>query len=364
MNYLYFLYTQFLTNHNIPVILGDITFAILPFVIVIAVLMLMVLFLVYAERKILALFTQRFGPNRVGYKGILQTTADALKLLCKQNVTPVGADKLLFNLAPILVFVPVIILWGLIPYSSEFIFMNFSVSLLLYFAVAVLPVLGIVLAGYASNNKYSYIGAIRSCAQIISYELPISFVMLSIVTLSSSLNLKDIIYSQISDSAILGWYIFPCILGFCIMFVAVLAELNRCPFDLPEAESELVAGYNTEYSGMRFAFFFLAEYALLFIMSAFMVCIFFGGFLPIGQKYISEMFFANNEYLQTFIYFEQAIWLFIKSFILVLLIMLVRATLPRMASKSLLKFSWYFLLPLSIINFFLIVIFKYFLGGV
>ncbi len=364
MNYLYFLYTQYLTSHNIPIIFGDVTFAVLPFIIIIAVMMLMVLVLVYAERKILALFTQRFGPNRVGYKGILQTTADALKLLCKQNVTPEGADKLLFNFAPILVFVPVIILWGLIPYSSEFIFMNFSVSLLLYFAVAVLPLLGVILAGYASSNKYSYIGSIRACAQVISYELPISFVILSIVALSSSLNLKDIIYSQISDTGIFGWYIFPCIVGFVIMFIAILAELNRCPFDLPEAESELVAGYNTEYSGMRFAFFFLAEYALLFVMSAFMVCIFFGGFLPIGQKYISEMFFANSQQLQIFIYFEQAIWLFIKSFVLVGLIMLVRATLPRMAFKSLLKFSWYFLLPLSIVNFIVIIIFKYFLGGV
>lgn len=364
MNYLYFLYTQFLKSHNIPSIVGDVTFAVLPFVIIIAVLMLMVLILVYAERKILALFTQRFGPNRVGYKGILQTTADALKLLCKQNLTPEGADKLLYNFAPILVFVPVIILWGLIPYSSEFVFMNFYVSLLLYFAVAVLPILGIILAGYASGNKYSYLGTIRACAQVISYELPISFVILSIVALSSSLNLKDIIYSQIGEGAMLGWYIFPSFIGFLIMFIAVLAELNRCPFDLPEAESELVAGYNTEYSGMRFAFFFLAEYALMFVMSAFMVCIYFGGFLPFGQKYISEVFFTNSEFLQVFIYFEQAMWLFIKSLVLVGLFMLVRATLPRMAYKSLLKFSWYFLLPLAIINFLVIIVFKYFLGGV
>lgn len=363
MNYLYFWYIQFLSNHNIPQIVGDITFPVLPFCIIATAIIFFVLILVLAERKVLALFTQRKGPNRVGIWGSFQTIADAIKLLCKQNVDPVGADKILFNLAPIFAFVPVMVLWGLIPYSSEFVFMGFSVSVLLYLAIAILPVIGVILAGYASNNKFSLIGAIRSGAQVISYEIPMIFVILSIVSLSNSMNLKDIVYAQLNSIPLSGWFVFPCIIGFIVMFICSVAELNRCPFDLPEAESELVAGYSTEYSGMRFALFYLGEYASLFVMAAFMATIFFGGFLPVTSKYISEMIFANCEFLQVFIYFEQVIWLLIKTFAIIFLIMLVRATLPRLGSKALMKFAWYALLPLSIVNFIIIVIVRYFAEG-
>ena len=358
MNYLYFWYVQFLDSCGIPDVFASLTFPILPFCIIAAMIIFTVLILVYAERKLLALFTQRIGPNRVGYRGILQTTADAIKLLCKQNINPDGADKFLFNIAPIIVFVPVMILWAIIPYSSEFVFMNFSVSVLLYISIAALPVIGIMLAGYASNNKYSLIGAIRSAAQMISYELPILFVILSICVLSSSLNLKDIIFYQ-SGHMFFGWNIFPCFIGFIIISICFLVELNRCPFDLPEAESELVAGYNTEYSGMRFALFFLAEYALLFVMCAFLATIFLGGFLPFFGKYISEIFFEKAEFLPILIYIEQVFWLILKTFILIFIIILIRATLPRLGAKSLMKLSWYFLLPISILNFLIIAIFKY-----
>ncbi len=363
MNYLYFLYVQILTNYHIPKILADITFPIIPFCIIAAAVILTVLILVLAERKILALFTQRKGPNRVGYCGILQTVADAIKLLFKQNIDIDNSDKFLFNVAPIIVFVPAMLLWGFIPYSSEFTFMNFSVSSLLYITIAVLPVIGIILAGYASNNNFSLIGAIRSAAQIISYELPIMFVLLSVVLLSSSINIKDIVFSQLGSLSVLNWHIFPCIIGFLVMFICVIAELNRCPFDLPEAESELVAGYNVEYSGMRFALFFLAEYALMFIMCAFLVTLFFGGFLPVTSKYISEMIFSNSQYLSVCIYFEQVMWLVIKTIILVYIVMLIRATLPRLGSESLMKFSWYVLLPVSMINFIVIAIIKFFIEG-
>ena len=363
MNYLYFWYIDILAKHNIPEIVGDITFPILPFCIIAIAIILVVLFLVLLERKILALFTQRKGPNRVGLWGLLQTCADAIKLLTKQNIDIKGSDRFLFNVAPIVVFVPAMLLWGLIPYSSEFEFMGFSVTIILFIAVASLPVIGIILAGYASNNKYSLIGAIRSAAQIISYELPMTFVILSIVLLASSMNLKDIVLTQISVPPVLGWFAIPCFIGFIIMFICAVAELNRCPFDLPEAESELVAGYNTEYSGMRFALFFLGEYTMLFVMCLFMATIFFGGFLPLTGKYISEMCFANSEFLQVFIYFEQAIWLFLKTLILVILIMLIRASYPRLNSSSLMKFSWKLLLPLSILNFIAIIIVKYIQDG-
>lgn len=363
MNYLYFWYIELLSKYHVPKLFGDITFPILPFCIIAGAIIIAVLFLVLAERKILGLFTQRKGPNRVGIWGIMQTVADAIKLLSKQNLDPKGADKVLYNIAPILVFVPVMILWGIIPYSSEFVFMNFSVSALLYISIAALPVIGIILAGYSSNNKFSIIGAIRSGAQVISYELPTMFVLLTIVMLSSSMNLKDIVYSQLGSMSIFNWHFIPCFLGFVIMFISILAELNRCPFDLPEAESELVAGYNTEYSGMRFALFFLAEYAMMFIMCAYLATLFFGGFLPITTKYISEILFADSQFLQLFIYLEQVIWLMLKTLFLVFIVMLVRATLPRLGSKELMKFSWYILLPLSMINFIITAFVKFYIDG-
>ena len=181
MNYLYFLYIEFLAKHDIPQLFGDITFYIIPCVVIFIALLIVILALVLFERKLLGWFTQRKGPNRVGLWGVLQTIADALKLLCKENITPTGTDRFLFNRAPILIFIPVIITLGLIPFSSEFTFMNFHTNLLIYIVVATLPVLSIFLAGWASNNKYSLIGAMRNIAQILAYELPIAFTVLSIM---------------------------------------------------------------------------------------------------------------------------------------------------------------------------------------
>jgi len=362
MNYLYFLYTEFLAKYGIPKIIGNITFFILPVLIILAVLILVVLFLVLAERKLLAFFTQRKGPNRVGFWGLLQTLADAIKLLCKENITPNGADRFVFNLAPILIFTPIPVILGLIPFSSEFTFMNFQTNMLLYVIVATMPVLCILLAGWASNNKYSLIGAMRNVAQILSYELPIVLSVLSIAVLSSSINLTQITLSQSSKYGVLGWYIFPCILGFIVMFISIVAELNRCPFDLPEAESELVCGYNTEYSGMRFALLYLAEYSMLFANSLFLSVLFLGGYLsPLG-KYLSPMIFSGITG-DILLYFEQAFWLFAKSFLIIFVIIWLRATLTRLASFDLLRFSWTKLLPLAILNFILMIILKFVLGG-
>lgn len=353
MNYLYFLYIEFLKKYNIPTLIGDITFYIIPCIIIFIMLLIMILLLVLAERKLLGWFTQRKGPNRVGLWGILQTIADALKLLCKENITPNGADKFLFNLAPILIFIPVMIALGLIPFSSEFTFMNFSTNLLIYMIVATMPVLSILLAGWASNNKYSLIGAIRNVAQILAYELPIAFTILAITVLASSMNLTQITYAQSNKFGIFGWFIIPCFIGFIIMFISTLAELNRCPFDLPEAESELICGYNTEYSGMRFALFYLSEYGMLFANAILISILFLGGFLsPLG-KYLTSGYW---------IYFEQAFWLFLKTFLIIFVFIWIRATLPRMASFDLLKFSWSILLPISILNLFLMVVLKY-IGG-
>ena len=355
MNYLYFLYIEFLKKHNIPQLFGDITFYVIPFCIVAVALILVVLFLVLAERKLLGFFTQRKGPNRVGFWGILQTIADAFKLLCKENITPEKSDKFLFNLAPILVFIPMFAALGILPYSAEFTFVNTSTNVILYIILAAFPVLSIFLAGWASNNKYSLLGAARSIAQVLSYELPITFVILSIVVLASSMNLTGITLAQTSKFGLFGWFVFPCVLGFLILFTSILAELNRCPFDLPEAESELICGYNTEYSGMRFAMFYLSEYSMMFANAIFISVLFLGGYLsPFGKYLFSSSFL---------IYFEQAFWLFLKAFGLIFVMIWIRATFPRLASFDLMKFSWAFLLPLSILNLFIVVLIKYSFGG-
>ncbi len=350
MNYLYFLYIEFLLRHNIPKLFGDITFYIIPFCVIAAALIVVVLVLVLAERKLLGFFTQRKGPNRVGFWGVLQTLADAFKLLCKENITPKSVDRFLFNLAPIIIFIPVMTALGIIPYSAEFTFVNTQTNVILYLILAAFPVISIFLAGWASNNKYSLLGAMRSISQVLSYELPITFVVLSIAVLSSSMNLTGITMAQFSKWGFFGWFMFPCVLGFIIMFISILAELNRCPFDLPEAESELVCGYNTEYSGMRFALFYLGEYAMMFANSMFIAVLFLGGYLSPFGKYL-----FNSSFL---IYFEQAFWLFLKAGIILFVMIWIRATLPRLAAFDLLKFSWVYLLPLSIINLFIAVLIK------
>jgi len=362
MNYLYHLYIEFLAKHGIPQFWGDITFYIIPLSIIFCALLVIVLALVLAERKLLGFFTQRKGPNRVGLWGILQTIADAFKLLCKENITPKGVNVFLFNLAPALIFVPVMVVLGLIPYSAEFTFMDFRTNILIYVVFAGFPLLCILLGGWASNNKYSLIGAIRNTAQVLAYELPIAFTVLSIIALSSSMNLREITLAQSSSAGIFGWFWVPCILGLIIMFISMLAELNRCPFDLPEAESELICGYNTEYSGMRFAMFYLSEYGMLFANALFIAILFFGGYLSPFGKYLSPMIFPETVG-GIMIYFEQVCWLLLKSFLIIFVVIWVRATLPRMASFDLLKFSWTVLLPISIFNFLLMVIIKY-TGGI
>ena len=363
MNYLYFLYIEFLQKHGIPKLFGDITFYVIPFCIIFGALLVVILALVLAERKLLGFFTQRKGPNRVGYWGLLQTIADAFKLLCKENITPARVDRFLFNLAPILVFIPVMAAVGIIPYSAEFTFVNTQTNVILYLILAAFPILSVFLAGWASSNKYSLFGAARSISQVLSYELPITFVLLSVVVLASSMNMTGITMAQFSKWGMFGWFVFPCILGFIIMFISILAELNRCPFDLPEAESELVCGYNTEYSGMRFALFYLSEYAMLFANSMFMAILFFGGYLSPFGKYLSNILFGETPLASVLLYFEQAGWLFFKASLLIFVIIWIRATLPRLAAFDLLKFSWVVLLPLSIINLFIVVIYKFILGG-
>ncbi len=362
MNYLYLAFIEFLTAHNIPKSVAYLLFPILPFVLIVIAMLLMVLFLVLWERKLLAYFTQRKGPNRVGYKGLLQTLADALKLLCKENITPIAADKVLFTLAPLVAFLPVMLAWGILPYNAEFNLMSTSTNLIFYLVLAFIPVLGILLAGYSSNSKYSIIGGIRGIVQAISFELPIVFSILGIIILSSSFNLSEITIAQFSRMGALSWYILPSFIGFIIVFISVLAELNRCPFDLPEAESELIAGYSTEYSGMRFALFYLSEYAMMFANAMLISVLFLGGYLSPFGIYISNLIFGYEGFANVLVYFEQTFWILLKTFLIIFLFILIRATMPRLQSDNLLKLSWTVLLPLSFLNLFVCMLVK-FIGG-
>ncbi len=364
MDIIYQYYLKFLEYLGVPDALSILLWYVIPFALAVCALMAVVIVLVLMERKVLALFTVRKGPNRVGFWGCLQTIADAIKLLCKEDLMPKGARKFLFNLAPILVFVPIIMAWGIVPYSNKYIPVASGVSLLLFLAVLTFPCLGVLLAGYSSNNKFSLMGAMRSAAQIVSYEIPMMLSALGIVILSSSLNLNNIVLSQSATTGILGWYFIPSFVGFCVFFICALAETNRAPFDLPEAESELVSGYNTEYSGMKFAMFFLAEYAAMFIMAIFIACLYFGGYLPPLGFYVSEVYQFNYVLNNSAVYFEQVFWLLSKTLIILFVMMWIRAALPRLRSDQLMKFAWKFLIPLSALNFFIVCAVKFLQGGI
>lgn len=334
----------------LPKILAVIITSGIAFCIIISLLVLTVIALVLIERKLLGFFTQRKGPNRVGLWGVLQTTADAIKLLCKENIELKHSDKILFTLAPIMAFASVIVLWCLIPYNSEFHLINSSVGILLYFFFASFPMIFHFLAGYSSNNKYSILGAYRGLALTASYSVSIIFSVLSIILITGTMDLDKIVLYQSHK-----WIIFSNVLGFIVFFITSLAKLNRCPFDLSEAESEIICGYHTEYSGMRFAMFFLGEYAELFVMSMLIVVLFFGGYLSPFGGYISNTFMGNCPISSYLIYFEQTIWLFIKTLIVIFSIIWIRATLPRLTQFSTLNLFWKYIIPVSMIN--LIIIF-------
>jgi len=298
--------------------------------------------LVFMERKVAALMQIRMGPNRVGPKGVLQTTADTLKLVMKEGLTPDGADKFLFNLAPFMVMIAAMLILAPIAFAKNFQIWDINIGVLYVAAVSSIGVIGILMAGWASNNKYSLLGAMRSAAQIVSYELSAGLSILTIVVLAGSLQISEIIHSQ--DN---GWWIFkghiPAIIAFVIFLIAITAETNRAPFDLAEAESELTAGFHTEYSGMKFALFFLAEYINIFIGCAIGATLFFGGWMPlhIGNW---EAFNGVMDYIPS------SIWFLGKTMFLIFLIMWFRWTFPRLRVDQLLNLEWKYLLPISMVN--------------
>ena len=306
------------------------------------------LVLVLMERKVAAHIQIRLGPNRVGPGGMFQTVADTLKLIMKEGLVPDKADKFLFNLAPFVVMMVGMLLLAPIAFAKNFQIWDINIGVLYISSVSSLSVIGILMAGWASNNKYSLLGAMRSGAQIVSYELSAGFAVLTIVVLTGSLQLSEIVNAQQN-----GWWIFkghiPAVIAFILYIIAVTAETNRAPFDLAEAESELTAGFHTEYSGMRFALFFLAEYINIFIVCAIGATLFFGGWMPL---HIGN-WEAFNHIMD---YIPSSVWFMGKTFFLIFLIMWFRWTFPRLRVDQLLNLEWKYLLPISLFNLLLVAI--------
>jgi NADH-quinone oxidoreductase subunit H len=306
------------------------------------------LVLVLMERKVAARMQIRLGPNRVGPAGMFQTAADTLKLIMKEGLTPDGADKFLFNVAPYVVMIVAMLLLAPIAYAPGFQIWDINIGVLYITAISSLGVIGILMAGWASNNKYSLLGAMRSGAQIVSYELSAGLAILTIIVLTGDLQISAIIESQRD-----GWWLFkghiPAIIAFVIFIIAVTAETNRAPFDLAEAESELTAGFHTEYSGMKFALFFLAEYINIFIVCAIGATLFLGGWMPLHIG----TWEAFNHIMD---YIPGVVWFFGKVFFLIFVIMWFRWTFPRLRVDQLLNLEWKYLLPISLLNLLLVTV--------
>lgn len=300
------------------------------------------LYLVYAERKVCAFMQCRVGPNRVGPYGFFQTIADLLKLLTKELVFIKNADKMLFNIAPYIVIIASFLAISAIPFAKGLHAMDFNIGVFYIVAVTSMGVIGILLAGWSSNNKYSLIGALRSGAQIISYELSVSLSLITIIVLAGSMQFSTIVESQAN-----GWFIFkghfPAFLAFILFLIASTAETNRGPFDLAEAESELTAGFHTEYSGIKFAFFFLAEYMNMFIVASIAATVFFGGWMPFHVPGW-EGFNHVMDFIPPFI------WYLGKTAFVVFLMMWFKWTFPRLRIDQLLNLEWKYLLPINLFN--------------
>jgi len=311
-------------------------------VLYIAFVALLGLFLIWAERRVCAIFQQRLGPNRVGPFGLIQTIADFIKLMMKEIVTPRKVDKYLYNLAPYIVICCLFLTLGAIPFAPGLQGLDFDIGVFYLSAVSSISVIGILLAGWSSNNKYSLIGGIRSGAQIISYELSVAMSLITMVILAGTMSFSGIVEGQ-RDL----WFIFkghiPAVIAFVVFLIAGTAETNRGPFDLPEAESELTAGFHTEYSGIKFALFYLAEFLNMFVVSAVAATVFLGGWMPLhfggfeGFNHVMDMI-------------PPFVWFFLKSFGLVFVLMWFKWTFPRLRVDQILTLEWKYLLPINLFN--------------
>lgn len=317
-------------------------YSMMEVIIIILPVLLSVAYVTIAERKTMGSMQRRVGPNYVGYYGLLQPFADALKLLVKETIVPAHANKILFFLGPIVTLIFSLLGWGVIPFGPGLAISDFHLGILFSLAVSSLGVYGILIAGWSANSKYAFIGCLRSTAQMISYELVLTSIILIIVYLTGSLNISLIILTQ---QAI--WYLFPLLPIFLIFFIGGLAETNRAPFDLPEAESELVAGFMTEHSAAIFVFFFLAEYSNLILISGLISVLFLGGYLLPSLEIFKDLFFLNNlTFVNLLSGFIHGFLFGIKTSIVVFCFIWVRASFPRIRYDQLINFCWTILLPL------------------
>ena len=324
--------------------------------IVMAVVLFHVAYLTYFERKILGWMQDRMGPMEVGYHGLLQPVADGLKLFFKEDIIPAQANKFIFTLAPIIVLVPALIGFAVIPFgrdSFEIFGMTFrpyvtdiNIGILYILAFASVGAYGVLLGGWASNNKYSLLGGLRSAAQVISYELSLGLAIVGVLLMAGSLSLVKITEAQ--AGGLLHWFVVPQIVAFVIYLISAIAETNRLPFDLPEAESELVAGFFTEYSGMRFAFFFLAEYANMILVSCVGTVLFFGGW---------HAPFESLEFIPPILWFVGKVYFFLFFYIW------IRGTLPRLRYDQLMMFGWKVMIPLALANILVTSVVLYFINA-
>ena len=302
---------------------------------IVAPLLGAVAYLTYAERKVIGAMQLRKGPNVVGPFGLLQPIADGVKLLFKETILPSGANRIVFVMAPMLTFILGMIGWAVIPFDEGLVLADINVGILYLFAISSLGVYGVIMAGWASNSKYPFLGALRSAAQMVSYEVSMGFVIITVLLCVGSLNLTEVVLAQKGDYGIFSWFWLPLFPMFVIFFISTLAETNRSPFDLPEGESELVAGFFAEYSSMTFAMFFLGEYANMILMAAMTSILFLGGWLPIID-------------VAPFNWIPGPIWLFGKIAFVLFFFLWVRATFPRYRYDQLMRLGWKVFLPFSL----------------
>ena len=309
----------------------DLGWIVAKIMVVIGPLLIAVAYLTLAERRVIGFMQLRKGPNVVGPFGLFQPFADALKLMAKETILPAGANKVVFMVAPMLTFILSLVAWAVIPFGEGLVIANINVGILYLFAISSLGVYGVIMAGWASNSKYAFLGALRSAAQMVSYEVSMGLVIINVLLCAGSLNLLDIVEAQ-RDM----WFALPLLPMFVVFFISTLAETNRAPFDLPEGESELVAGYFVEYSSMSFALFFLGEYANMILMSSMTVILFLGGWLsPIDIWPLNVI--------------PGPIWFIIKIMLVLFVFLWVRATTPRYRYDQLMRLGWKIFLPFSLI---------------
>ncbi len=330
---------------SLPAQLQTVAITLAQILAVTVVLILCVAYLTLAERKIIGYIQNRIGPNRVGPKGLLQPFADVLKLLLKEVVVPANADRFLFIIAPVLSIMPALAAWAVMPLFPGFILANINAGLLYVLALTSLGVYGVILAGWASNSKYAFLGAMRSAAQIVAYEIAMGFALVAVVMAAGSLNLGEIVQAQAGGAGLLNWFWLPLFPLFIVYFISGLAETNRAPFDVAEGESEIVAGFHVEYSGVSFAVFFLAEYANMILISALTAVFFLGGWLSPFQGW-----FGADTLLGAPGFF----WFALKTAFFLFCFLWFRATFPRYRYDQIMRLGWKVFIPITIVWIFVL----------